>query len=566
MTRPALSELHSIRRSMQKRLAFYMITLAILLAATLVAGLFFFDQLKSPREGMVTSLNFRMEAFASDMESLWRNVSVMGVHLSEDMTDLIEERTADFSALRGDADAMEALQEAMLEPLCQYGRQVDCSGAFVLLNSSLGGDGSCGGLYIQRSNSARMASDFLLYRGMADVGRQHHVMPHRKWAQEFALAEFPGLAEHLHTASAPIERHCRTTALLTLPDTSERAILLTVPMLGADGTVYGLCGFAINQSYFATHHVQPSGIRSLACVLSDGTAGLEIPQSLITYPADGFCFVPEELLTEKGIREGLTAYSGTDLSFVGLSKSFLVASGDPEPHTLTVMLPKSDYDQVLLKSALELGGLLLLLLFFGVVCCLYYTRRYLRPVMQDIDLLKKEDCGEAQMTFDELRPVSARLRFHEQTITHLETEKQDIQARADRFRSQNERLRTEKQNLQGQVEDMRSQTEDMQGQLDDSQTEIRRLAHFGNKEINSADYERFLEGYAKLSAKELEVCQALASGLTTRQYAEQAGCAPSTIATYRKRLYEKTGIHKARQLQLCYALMQMEQAEEEINQ
>ena len=348
---------------MHKRLAFYMITLAILLAATLVAGLFFFDQLKSPREGMVTSLNFRMEAFASDMESLWRNVSVMGVHLSEDMTDLIEERTADFSALRGDADAMEALQEAMLEPLCQYGRQVDCSGAFVLLNSSLGGDGSCGGLYIQRSNSARMASDFLLYRGMADVGRQHHVMPHRKWAQEFALAEFPGLAEHLHTASAPIERHCRTTALLTLPDTSERAILLTVPMLGADGTVYGLCGFAINQSYFATHHVQPSGIRSLACVLSDGTAGLEIPQSLITYPADGFCFVPEELLTEKGIREGLTAYSGTDLSFVGLSKSFLVASGDPEPHTLTVMLPKSDYDQVLLKSALEIGGLLLLLLF-----------------------------------------------------------------------------------------------------------------------------------------------------------------------------------------------------------
>ena len=108
MTRPALSELHSIRRSMQKRLAFYMITLAILLAATLVVGLFFFDQLKSPREGMVTSLNFRMEAFASDMESLWRNVSVMGVHLSEDMTDLIEEQTVAFSALRGDADAMEA--------------------------------------------------------------------------------------------------------------------------------------------------------------------------------------------------------------------------------------------------------------------------------------------------------------------------------------------------------------------------------------------------------------------------------------------------------------------------
>ena len=97
--------------------------------------------------------------------------------------------------------------------------------------------------------------------------------------------------------------------------------------------------------------------------------------------------MPEEPLTEKDMQEGLTRYTGADLSYVGRSKPFLAASGDLQPHTLTVMLPKGDYNQVLLKSALELVGLLLLLLFFGVVCCLYYTRRYLRPVMRDIELL-----------------------------------------------------------------------------------------------------------------------------------------------------------------------------------
>ena len=143
----------------------------------------------------------------------------------------------------------------MLEPLCQYVRQADCSGAFVMLNTSLvSNTESFSGLYVQRSNAAHTTSGLLLYRGMADIGRQHGVMPHRKWAQEFDLSEFPGFAEHLKTASVPIERDCRTTSLLTLPDTSERAILLTVPMLGADGTAYGLCGFSVNQTYFSSHH------------------------------------------------------------------------------------------------------------------------------------------------------------------------------------------------------------------------------------------------------------------------------------------------------------------------
>ena len=61
----------------------------------------------------------------------------MGVHLSEDMTDLIEEQTSDFSSLSGDVNAVEALQETMIEPLCQYGRQVDCSGAFERLKNEM---------------------------------------------------------------------------------------------------------------------------------------------------------------------------------------------------------------------------------------------------------------------------------------------------------------------------------------------------------------------------------------------------------------------------------------------
>lgn len=539
-----LSKLKRAKPSMRRRLLLYMGALAALLLFSLFAVLLLLGQLKSPREEMKKTLTFQMEAFRSDVTSLWRNVSVMGVHLSEDMTALIEERVKDFDALSGSADALEQLEASMLGPLCQHVQQADCSGGFVLLSVSLNPDAaadSFSGLYVQRSNAEHTTSDLLLYRGMTDIGRQHRVMPHRKWAQEFCPADFPGLADQLEAASAPIERACRTTELLTLPGTTEQAILLSGPMVGADGRVYGLCGFSVNQTYFSAHHAQPSAVSSLACVLSDAAEGLDVQRGLLTYPTGDFCFVPDELLEKRSLRGGLTAFVGSELSFVGISEPFTVAVGDEAPHDLTVLIPKSDYDRALLKSRLEDAGVLMLLLFFAVSCCLFYTRRYLRPILRDIERLKDES-GGTQMTFDELQPVSARLRSHEQTITVLETEKLD---------------------LQGQVEHMQSQVVDTQEQLDDSLAEIRRLAYLGKKELDPADYQKFLEGYAKLSSKELEICAALAKGLSARQCAEQTGNALSTIDTYRKRVYGKTNIHRVRQLRLCYALMQLEQAEQD---
>ena len=547
-----LSKLKQAQPSMRRRLFLYMGALAALLLAVLLVALLLLGRLKSPRAETEKALTFQMGAFRSDMASLWRNVSVMGVHLSQDMTALIEEQTSDFSSLNGDVAAVGDLQEAMLEPLCQYVRQTDCSGAFIMLGASLGSDpavDSHAGLYVQRGNAERTTGDLLLYRGMADIGRRHKVMPHRKWAQEFDLSRFPVFAEHLEKASAPIERSCRTTEFVTLPGTTEQAILLTVPMIGADGTVYGLCGFSVNQTYFLAHHAQPTGIGSLACVLSDSAEGLDVQRGLLTYPTGDFCFVPDELLEKRSLRGGLTAFAGSELSFVGISEPFTVAVGDEAPHDLTVLISKTAYDRAMLKSVIEIAALLTLLVFFAVGCCLFYTRRYFRPILEDIDHVTVAGGEEGKPIFEELLPISEKMRSHEEAVTVLKAERQDAQDRA-------EQLLGEKLGLEEQVEGM-------QGQLDDSLAEIRRLAHLGKKELDPADYEKFLKGYAKLSTKELEICEALVSGLSTRQCAEQIGCASSTVDTYRKRVYEKTGIHKVRQLQLCVALMRTEQQESE---
>ena len=158
-----LSKLKYAKPSMRRRLFLYMGALAALLLVVLFAALLLLGRLKSPRAETKRSLTFQMDAFLSDMTSLWRNVSVMGVHLSEDMTAIIEAQAISLSSLNGNAESMEELQEAMLESLCQYARQADCSGAFVLLNASLhAGDGSYGGIYVQRGNAEHTTSALLL--------------------------------------------------------------------------------------------------------------------------------------------------------------------------------------------------------------------------------------------------------------------------------------------------------------------------------------------------------------------------------------------------------------------
>ena len=232
----------------------------------------------------------------------------------------------------------------------------------------------------------------------------------------------------------------------------------------------------------------------------------------------------------------------------------MAAGGDAKPHDLTVLIPKSDYDRTLFKSRLEAVGVLMLLVFFATVCCRFYTRRYLRPVLRDIERLKDES-GGMQMTFDELQPVSAKLRFHERTITDLEAEKQAAHERADHFRFRAEQLLRENSDLQEQVGEA-------QDRFDSLRAGTRRIAYLRRKELDPATYELFLQGYSELTDTEREVCTALAGGLSSRELADLTDRKASTIETHRKNSYKKLSIHSVKELQICLTLMRMEQEEQ----
>ena len=101
----------------------------------------------------------------------------------------------------------------------------------------------------QQKYPQRMAG-LLQLRRSAEVGKAHSVMPHRKWRMEFQTDQFPDYDRWMTPGSVPLYQSYTLTERFELPGTSEEVQLFLLPLRGRDGTMYGLCGFEISESYF----------------------------------------------------------------------------------------------------------------------------------------------------------------------------------------------------------------------------------------------------------------------------------------------------------------------------
>ena len=430
-----LTALRQSSHTLRRKLLGYMLLLALILILALLAGMFLSGRINSAQKEMAETLSLQMEVFEKDMTSYWEEAAVMGVHLSESMTEILEGYMnawdLDFSDLTDNETDLNQLQQAMLEPLCHSLHQTSCSGAFVMLEATVNSglktsEFSRNGLYVQNNWIGPAEVELLLYRGNSTIGKQNGVMLHRKWQLEFHTGEFPNYSEHFSRAALPLEDSYRITELFTIPGTSEQAVLMTVPMIGRDGTVYGLCGFEVSQSYFKMLHAQPSNLRQMVCLLVPGSGeSLSADAGLSCGISQGYYFQPQGVLQTEEKSDGLWSFTGASDSYIGVSKTISLTP-DGDDYTLAVMIPRQDLNRAVLKSNLQMFLLILLLLFFGGVCCVYLSRRFLSPLLKDLEQIKTGNRSGINSNLSEIDDLFAYLdhqdQAHEEMLEHLTQE------------------------------------------------------------------------------------------------------------------------------------------------
>lgn len=531
------------RSSMRRKLFAYMFLLATLVLTLLLSGLVLLGQFTGTKQKTYETLDFQAEVFSRQIQAHVEDLAVMGIHLSADTTKAIErfltENHMVFSQINDSEERVEGIQRTVFGILKQKLLEANCSGAFIVLNATVNSAAedaahSRTGLYLQRSSLDYSDNSILLYRGLSELGKEQKAMPHRKWRLEFNTHLFPDYARLMDCCELPLARAYRISNIFTLPGTSERAMLMTLPIIGSDGLVYGLCGFEISESYFRHIFSQPSKLEHALFVMNKGCEGIiNHADSFSCGITDGYYLSPDGAYKASTFGSGLTLFRGGTSSYIGVTKEVsLCKNGDS--FFVTALVPRQDYDRWILEDIIR-AVLLILLLFTATVGCSYFfTRRYLSPIKRGLERLKQKE-------YDSYSGVS---------------EIDDLFA----FLAQQDRLNEET------VDAMRRENANMQISLEEMQTahsetvrQVERLAYSRKDEVDPDDYQDFKNGLKFLTEREREILDLYIAGKTVKDIVELTGLKETTVRFHNRNIYTKLGVHSLKQLLRFCAILQQEE-------
>ena len=137
-----------------------------------------------------------------------------------------------------------------------------------------------------------------------------------------------------------------------LPGTSEEVQLFLLPLRGRDGTMYGLCGFEISESYFKQNFAQPTGFDRLSCLLAPAGDGLAADAALSSGTTDGYYHTLRNTLVLRSMGGGLTQLTGPDSAYAGISQ--LCRLSESQSYRLAVCIPMADYRRLVFSGNLQM--------------------------------------------------------------------------------------------------------------------------------------------------------------------------------------------------------------------
>lgn len=396
---------------MQRKLMLYWVSMILVVFAAVIlllsiAGAFSQND-EQLHEVMELQLKNTQDSLASRLDRLTAQSLNLSKELSREIEGELVREGISLQEVNDDSERLLKLQQIMYPLVNTTLQTANCNGAYVILNATANttlevADHSRSGLYLRYTNlsaSSPVTPTVVYFRGIPDIARQKDLELHNRWNLEFDTDLIPGCRDLMDT---PLDRPAKSyfwSRRIDLKDTWESAMLLCVPIVGSDGTVYGVCGVEISALYFQLSYPAIEGqfgsvvtalapVQDSRLVLSEGLVG-----SVSGTYLDG----QETLVIHQG--RYYNEYDTGAEGYIGLHETIPISKGETEDTVwaAAILIPQESYAaytaEVQRTWIIAALGLLLALLALSF----FLARRFVRPITDSLKRFQQEELPESGM-------------------------------------------------------------------------------------------------------------------------------------------------------------------------
>lgn len=397
---------------MQRKLMLYWVSMILVVFAAVIlllsiAGAFSRDD-EQLHEVMELHLSNTGDTLASQLDHLTAQSLNLSKELSREIEGELVREGISLQEVNDDSERLLKLQQIMYPLVNTTLQTANCNGAYVILNATANttlevADHSRSGLYLRYTNlsaSNPVAPTVVYFRGIPDIARQKDLELHNRWNLEFDTDQIPGCRELMDT---PLDRPAQRyfwSRRIDLKDTWESAMLLCVPIVGSDGTVYGVCGVELSALYFQFSYPTLEGkFGSAVTVLAPiQDSRLLLSEGLVGSVSGTYLDSRETLVIHQG--RYYNEYDTGAERYIGLHQTISISKGETEDTAwaVAILIPQESYaaytagvQQTWIIAALGLLLVLLALSFF-------LSRRFVRPITDSLKRFQQAEGPEQGMS------------------------------------------------------------------------------------------------------------------------------------------------------------------------
>lgn len=579
------------KRSMRGRFIIYLLSLVLLAGSAMLILLNVIGIVQPPSHDIDRFLEYELNTRTNDIKRQMNALAAHNIDLSQQLQNDIDRVMLEqgiynnYDALNNNPEALTAIQQATYQTLAAKMQQAPASGALYLINASVNTnllEPTYNGLFLKFTNiysENTLFNETCMFRGNPQVARNNNISLYSTWQLELNVHAYPQADKLLHAKENNISQQYILTDVAHLKESWEQSRLFLMPINSNNGRIIGICGFEISSVYFQQRTKQANYKEyPLITAILDKKADNEY-QGQLSNPAS---FVNATIkMSSDGEHEFFTA--GQE-SFIGYTAPLKVGASE---HKVAVMLPADSYYHLQKQAKMRLLIMLGIILLLSLLSAGYFSKRYVDPLVADLQQLQQNPDAPPQANVLELNQFFEFLQNHSEQqaekLRQLQSENNQVQkqyglaalrlqeAQEKQKQTANQYIHLEEQlaALQNEIQQVRLQMEQTQQEKLQAQQEREQAQQQFNfaqaalekaieKKLESVDsdsYQMFIDNLATLTPKEEDIFNLYVQGCSTKDIINQLGITENTLKYHNKNIYSKLGVKTRKELLQYIELM-----------